>query len=199
MTQQLGFDIEDMIVEAALDAAGPWQGAPLGYTSDYYTPDELADAFARYVLENGRCGCYVNSHMWCPAIARSPLVLDEHELHVLHAATHCSQGGHDHKDLTDKGGFQANCPTCRWHAIDDDENRVIEAWHDHAMPGWRDLPTLPGGMSPKAQQTWLEEHYPPNWQIVGAPVLTLRTRIGTRHVDQRSPFGGYDLCNGTVD
>lgn len=197
MTQQLGFDIESLIDEATLEAAGTWQGAPLGYTSEYYTPDELADAFERFVLENGRFDCYGQSHMWRPAIARNPLTVAGHELHVLHASTHCSHGDRD--DLAGCGGAQANCPTCRWNVIDHDESHVIEAWHDHAMPGWRDLPTLPGGLSLKRQQTWLEEHYPPEWQIDGAPVLTLRSGIGTRHVDGRSPFGGYDLCIGTLD
>lgn len=199
MTQQLGFDIESLIDEATLEAAGTWQGAPLGYTSEYYTPDELAEAFERFVLENGRFDCYGQSHMWRPAIARNPLTVAGHELHVLHASTHCSHEDRDHDDLAGCGGAQANCPTCRWNVIDHDESHVIEAWHDHAMPGWRDLPTLPGGLSLKRQQAWLEEHYPPEWQIDGAPVLTLRSGIGTRHVDGRSPFGGYDLCIGTLD
>lgn len=47
MAYQLGFDIQALIDEATLEAAGPWQGAPLGYTSDYYTPTELAEAFER--------------------------------------------------------------------------------------------------------------------------------------------------------
>lgn len=199
MTQQLGFDIEAMIDEATLEADGPWNGAPLGYTPDYYTPEELSAAFDRYVLENGRFGCLIYSHMWAPAIARSPLVIDRHELHVLHANTSCERPEHRHPDLANEGGSQANCPTCRWHVIDHDENNVIEAWHDHAMPGWRDLPTLPNGLSEKVKRAWLEEHYPPQWQTGGAPVLTLRTGIGTRHVDRRSPFGGYDLCVGIID
>lgn len=198
MAQQLDFDIESLIDEATLAAAGPWGGAPLFYTAQYHTPAELEEAFERYVLENGRFGCYVESHMWHPAIASRPLSVASHELHVLNASTHCPYDDHDHEDLTQLGGAQANCPACRWHAIDHDENTVIEAWHDHAMPGWRDLPTLPAGLSAKRQQTWLQENYPPDWQFVGAPVLTLRSPNCTRHVDGRSPFGGYDLCIGTA-
>jgi len=32
-------------------AATPWHGAPLAYTTDYYTPDELRAAFERYRAE----------------------------------------------------------------------------------------------------------------------------------------------------
>lgn len=74
------------------------------------------------------------------------------------------------------------------------------------MPGWRDLPVLPSKLSatlstPSKQSTargaaWIEENYPPAWQIPGAPVRTLRQPMGTRHVAGRSPLGGYDLCAG---
>ncbi|WP_282072367.1 DUF6349 family protein [Janibacter hoylei] len=194
MAYQLGFDIQALIDEATLEAAGPWQGAPLGYTSDYYTPTELAEAFERFILENGHFNCLARSHMWRPLLTQRPLVVAGHELHALMAMTRCSHEDHDHEDLSAAGGYQANCPNCRWHVIAADEDSVIEALHDHAMPGWRDLPVMPGEVNEKSRRAWVEEHYPAEWQFIGAPVLTVRARNATRHVEGRSPFGGYDLC-----
>ncbi len=39
--------------------------------------------------------------------------------------------------------YQANCAPCRWHHLAPDSEAVVEAAHDHAMPGWRDLPVMP--------------------------------------------------------
>ena len=42
MTQeQFAFDIEGMIHEAAVEAAPEWTGAPLHFTTPYYSPAEL--------------------------------------------------------------------------------------------------------------------------------------------------------------
>ena len=73
--------------------------------------------------------------------------------------------------------------------------------------GWRDLPVLPTSLSTylnqpstthtqRALSAWVEDNYPVEWQFAGAPVRTIRTPIGTRHVAGRSPLGGYDLTAG---
>ena len=49
------FDLADFEREAV--AATPWHGAPLTYTTDYYTPEELRAAFERYRAERGDFGC----------------------------------------------------------------------------------------------------------------------------------------------
>lgn len=48
------FDLADFEREAV--AATPWRGAPLTYTTDYYTPEELRAAFERYRAERGDSG-----------------------------------------------------------------------------------------------------------------------------------------------
>lgn len=69
----------------------------------------------------------------------------------------------------------------------------MEAWHDHAMPGWRDLPVRPSGLKAAALEAWLDA-YPSGWKRPGAPIRTVRDPHGTRHVPGRSPWGGYDLA-----
>ena len=94
------------------------------------------------------------------------------------------------------------CDTCELHWINDDENAVAEAWNDHAYPGWRNLPILPGKlrgqmgtrkMTPKLEE-WLEANYPAQFRVPGAPILTTRGGNGTRHVPDYSPYGGYDIA-----
>ena len=92
--------------------------------------------------------------------------------------------------------YQMICEGCRWHHIATSENAVVEAWHDHALPGWRDLPILPAKISTQKQArvlAWLEDTYPPEWVRPGVPIRTHRSQHGTRHVPGRSPLGGYDL------
>ena len=45
-------------------AATAWDGAPLAYTTSYYSPAELDAAFDRYRAEFGGFGCIPRSHMW---------------------------------------------------------------------------------------------------------------------------------------
>ena len=95
------------------------------------------------------------------------------------------------------------CSVCSWQAITDDENTAVEAWHDHAMPGWRDLPTLPsklrGHMGTRkmtpALEAWFDANYPENFRVPGAPILTDRGGSGMRHVPDYSPYGGFDLSD----
>lgn len=85
-----------------------------------------------------------------------------------------------------------------------DENEAAEDANDHCWPGWRDLPIVPkvpeGGTTKKdkqARSSWvrkLNNLYPAGWLESGGPIRTLRTGVGTRHVPERTPFGGYDMC-----
>ena len=102
--------------------------------------------------------------------------------------------------------YQAICEPCEWNGITDRENDAVEMWHDHALPGWRELPIVPSrlrmmdkdGLS-KAAKKWISEHYPKSMQVPGAPIITERRPFGTRHVPGRSPWGGYDLSHTAVD
>lgn len=193
---QLAIDIDDLIRQAELENAGEWHGAPLGYTADYYTPGEHQAAMDRWILEHGHFACRL-SGIWSPTLTNSAITADDHNIVILSA--------HAPEETI---AYQANCGPCRWHYINT-ENAVIEAAHDHAMPGWRDLPILPtkhgAALSTPSKQTtqrvteWIHEHYPTEWIFPGAPVRTTRQRYGTRHVSGRSPLGGYDLSAGIRD
>lgn len=215
MTQDALFDTEQLARDAV--AATPWTGrCPLRYTTDYYTPTELDAAFARWRAQYGHFGSIPLSHMWFSSLSDKPLILDDHELHVYKADASCdlsvygipSPGRdaalHDHTThpLPGQHMTQANCPTCRWHRIGD-ERDVIEAWHDHAFPGWRQLPVLPAklGRSRGERKTdqkirdWTLTNYPTQWHRHGSPIVTERGPHGTRPVAGRAPFGGYDMAH----
>lgn len=192
-------------------AATPWTGsAPLGYTTGYFDPVDLRAAFDRYVAEYGRFGCRTVSHMWVDHITDHGFTFGDHEMVLMDVdgGRECPPG-HDHgaDPLPRKLMYQAICAPCRWHEIGEVSNAVIDAWHDHAMPGWRDLPVFPLALSraetrqqKAAAMAWITKNYPAEWQQPGVPVRTTREPNGTRHVSGRSPLGGYDLAiNWRID
>ncbi|MGD9429986.1 DUF6349 family protein [Arthrobacter russicus] len=85
------------------------------------------------------------------------------------------------------------------------KNTAVEAWHDHALPGWRRLPIVPArvrvrndkGLTKQARE-WITDHYPASAQVPGAPIITERGEYATRHVPNYSPWGGYDLSYTAV-
>lgn len=201
---QLAFDIDTLIHDADLQAAPPWTGpAPLCFTTDYYTPDELGTAFRRWQFEAGSFGCIPRSHMWHPAITMERANTDTpgHDLTVLTADLRCEHYGERCQCVGDLI-HRAICETCRWHA-DGTEAHVVAAWHDHAWPGWRHLPVVPTevvkwddrGRPGKKLAAWIEQNQPTRWQVPGAPIITVRAQHGTRHVPRRSPWGGFDLSH----
>ena len=65
MPVQQAFDIDALIREANATFKGAWRGAaPLHFTTEYFTAEELSEAWARYIEDNGHFGCLVYSHMW---------------------------------------------------------------------------------------------------------------------------------------
>lgn len=211
MTQaQLAFDIEGMLHEAAIEAAPQWSGAPLHFTADFHTPNALDAAVAHWQFLHKLDGSRPQSRMWHRAIAVPGGVdVGMHSFDLFTADLRCEPWDHPDPhdgcacvgDLT----YMAICEPHRWHAIADDENTAVEGWHDHAFPGWRDLPIMPShlrqvdkvGLSNAAKQ-WVERNYPESMQVDGAPVITERSSMGTRHVPGRSPWGGYDLSHTAV-
>jgi hypothetical protein len=206
---QLTFDA--LFHTAAVEAAPPWQGAPLGFTTDYYPPAELDAAFGHWqFLHAGELGAYAASHMWHRAITvPAGVELGTHRFDLFTADLRCEPWNHEepHGACLCLGDliYQAICEPCRWHIIGDSENAPVEAWHDHAVPGWRDLPTVPahipisdGARLTKTARAWISEHYPPDVQVPGAPIITERSHGGHRHVPGRSPWGGYDLSHTTT-
>ena len=101
--------------------------------------------------------------------------------------------------------YRGVCTWCDWESSHfwSDENTAVEDALDHAWPGWRDVPVLEkspeGGSSAAAKKKlhkWRDQMdalYPPGWVAQGGPIKTWREYGATRHVPNRSGFGGYDL------
>lgn len=208
--EQLAFDIEGMLDEAAVDAAPEWRGAPLHFTTAYYSPSDLDDAVAHWQFLHRLDGSRRDSRMWHRAIAvPGGVEFGEHGFDLFTADLRCDPWKHPAPhggcacvgDLT----YMAICEPHGWHAIAGDDNAAVEAWHDHSFRGWCDLPVVPArlrntqeiGLS-EAARKWIQQHYPASMQVVGAPVITERSGIGTRHVPGRSPWGGYDNSSTAV-
>lgn len=194
------FDLADLARQAV--AATPWHGAPLAYTTDYYTPAQLRAAFDRYRSEFGNFACTPRSHMWHDTVCDRDFTLGVHGCVHLVADTRCTEADHDHSGEPFPHAYmhQMICEPCSWHYISTNENEAVEAWHDHALPTWRTLPVMPAKLrsdDPKMKARrldWIAEHYPAELQIPGAPILA--DRAG-RHVAHRSPLGGYELAIST--
>lgn len=199
--------------------------APLNFTRDYFHPDELEAASRWLRYEEGLSfGSAVGSiHTWTLGITTAWCVPEgtaAHSLCMLYCCLDCfGIDGHGidydhHRDYplapeevgrrpmrcACVGGtlHQAVCTVCEWHHIGVTETEIVEAWHDHAFPGWRQLPVAPASLSGKGMAKWLSESYPPDWQVPAAPILTMRQGFGTRHVPGRSPWGGFDMCGGVI-
>lgn len=201
--------IDDLIHEADVASLPEWDGAPLHFTTARHTPDELRAAFARWQQVHGRLGSIPSSRMWHDALIGGGRGIREHTIARFHADTRCqwylheqSQPGADRVACYCVGDLltQFICEPCGWRHIGTEHDCVL-AWHDHALPGWRDLPALPGKLrgqmgtklTPKVQ-TWLEDNYPPEFLIEGAPIITLReSRLVGRAIPGYSPLGGYDI------
>ena len=200
LDQDCLFDLDELRRQEVAET--PWHGAPLAYTTDYYPVTELEAAWDRYIAEHGHFGCIPRSHMWHtwnPLFTVCDVNLESgHSLVVLSADTRCDEDDHDHTaaPLPGKLMYQAICEPCQWHRIGA-ESEVVIAWHDHAMPGWRDLPAVPA--KTKNVTAWAQEHYPAQWQFDGAPIVTAREHpSASRAVAGRSPWKGYDIAAETM-
>jgi hypothetical protein len=209
--EQLAFDIEAMLHESAVETTPEWTGAPLGFTTACWSASDLDAAHEHWQFLHKLDQARTQSRMWHRAIAvPGKVVLGDHGFDLFTADLRCEPWTHPepHRDCQCVGDliYQAICEPHGWHVIAGDENSAVEGWHDHAFPGWRDLPIVPArlrsvdqpGLS-KAANKWIAEHYPPPAQIVGAPVITERSNFGTRHVPGRSPWAGYDISHTAVD
>lgn len=207
---QLAFDLDALNHAAEVEAAPEWQGAPLHFTTDYFSPAALDEAFEHWCFVSGHFDSLALSHMWHRYIGLNGHTdFQEHSIDVFDAELRCLAREHrdGDEDCSCVGGMlvQAICEPCDWHVIADNENAVVEAWHDHAMPGWRDLPVVPErirvrdtkGLTLHARD-WIAEHYPIQMQVPGAPIITERGQYATRHVPGYSPWGGFDLSYTAV-
>ena len=130
---------------------------------------------------------------------------------MLTAALHCD---HYHRDClcVGRGGvYRGACLHCTWEGpLRDGENAAAEDAHDHAWPGWRELPLVPrrpdtasnSQKTSAALRNWIARvnaAYPAGWLEASGPIRTSRSTYGTRHVPNHTGFGGYDLCGEMTD
>lgn len=187
-TQQLAWDFD--LAEVATYTGR----APLHFTAEAFTLDEYRDAFEEWKRIHGSFGCFGRSHMWHLGFKGTMTATPGHNMQILDA------------DLDWTRPTRVACE-CGWLSdIHERESPCVEEWHDHAWPGWRGLPVVPeevrpagGGVGADKKATqWVTDRYPTDFQKPGAPVITMRNGIGTRHVPGYSPWGGFDLCAESV-
>lgn len=194
MTAQLAFDLSEPLPD--------WTGSPLGYHEQFATVEQHVAALERWAEQHGEFGATKRSRMWRPSFYAGAVEQGEHTCHVLTAECRTLREG-ELRDLPahvpEAYMHQAICEPCAWHHIDPSERVVVEAWHDHAFPGWRTLPILPVALQPvtgtgrsKKAIAWIEAEY--GDRPAGHPLRTERpSSRATRHVPGRSPWGGFDL------
>jgi hypothetical protein len=164
----------------------------------YFQRLDAADA---WTATHGHFDSNLRSHAWRPACG-SPAgryaATDAHRPAVLTADLRCH---HYDQECACLGGlvYRGGCLHCDWEGdIRADENSAAEDAHDHAWPGWRDLPIVARRPeNQKARPRWIEavtDAYPAGWLESGGPIRTARRQYGTRHVPSHTGFGGYDLC-----
>ncbi|MDP9843340.1 DUF6349 family protein [Streptosporangium lutulentum] len=104
----------------------------------------------------------------------------------------------------EKATKRGACLGCEWEGQDRrTEKDAVEDAHDHAWPGWRNLPgVLPPSSTAlyekKVYERWLAEvkrAYPIGWLEAGGPIVTIRRDSAfSRHEPGKAPGGGYDLA-----
>ena len=211
---QMTFDIDQLLRTVEREALPLWDGMPMfEYTTAYYSPAEHEAMFARRKLEE-----YESTkarHAWGSAMCLDlPGQTEDGHTFVAYIADlrcFCSLSYRTVTEFAEAGYCRCPgdlltkvvCAECKWHHIGT-ETHAVEAWHDHAFPGWKDLPVFPaklrGQMGSREltpnREEWLEAHYPATFRTPLAPVLTDRQKFGTRHVPGYSPLGGFDLSVG---
>lgn len=201
MIEQLAWDFTELDEKPAHTGS-----APFHFTMEYFTVDEFAAAKAASALVCGDWP-FTGGHrrMWGKSFVNPAFTGGRHGLMILSADLQCDckfkRGENDPCSCVGDLMSNAICDPCAWHSVGT-EDSAVEAWHDHAWPGWRDLPVIPVGVRPgagginkstKGALAWVVANYPPEWQVPGAPMVTQRDGSGRRHVPGYSPWGGYDL------
>ena len=196
--------VEQLDLFAEADAAAAqrkFDEAPSIYDTSARGYAHRLTAIADWTAQYGSFDSNLRSHAWRPAngspdnpdaaTARcQPAVLTA-DLRCHHHREDCSCVG----DLVYRGA----CLRCEWEGdVRASENAAAEDAHDHAWPGWRELPIVQRRPeNSKARPHWIEQvndAYPDGWLESGGPIRTARQRYGTRHVPNHTGFGGYDLC-----
>lgn len=181
-------DLLDYLAE--LDAPEPRDPGPcpMGYTEDRYTLGEITQAYDAWTdLHPDRMQAHYTGWrlpMWEEPVAGPP----GHSCVVVSAAPDGRYCDHVHRAIDDTCGWASPVLTLR--------DAALLAWHDHAWPGWRDLPALVARDSAN-EHRWpdlIRATQPEAWQVPNAPIITDRPHRATgRTVIGRSPWGGCDI------
>lgn len=190
------------VIEAAEDLH-------LGFTADLPEHGVIERAAEAWEAINGIFGMAFKYRGWqIPWFDHYRPIVSGHNIMTYRAYLGCNLVHYRDPDCACVGDYvyRVRCEPCDWVSRPaDSTNAVVELWHDHAWPGWRDLPAIPLDLQDrhntppskawKRSAAWRAENYGPEWDKPGAPVVTERAPIGTRHVEGRSPNEGYDLSD----
>lgn len=184
--------------------------APSLFASSARGVQERVAEFKAWCEQHDSFASYRRSHAWLPEITNQigwdystelpPRCLPT----ILHAdLSDCAHAGRRCYDI---GGlvYRGACYGCTWEAdTRATASEAVEDAHDHAWPGWRDLPIVPQppdrGTSKReiaamaAWETTTAALLPQGWLAAGGPIVTTRSPGATRDVPGGSRFGGYDL------
>lgn len=141
-----------------------------------------------------------------PLVARIRVAMCHpgHEVPIIPSGHRCWPTVLYDRELPNRPYF-AGCLGCGWLGPQrEEENDASEDANDHAWPGWRDLPVVPGppahGLSRAAQRAFarwrddVDSVYPPGWLEDGGPIRTARSGYAGRHVPAKTPWGGFDMA-----
>jgi hypothetical protein len=151
--------------------------------------------------QHGRFGYLGRSHAWTVQIMCPESPTERCQPTVLSADLRCDcdRFDRDREPCSCVGElmYRGACRGCDWEGQPHEaENAAAEDACDHAWPGWTDLPVVADVPEERKKRArWVESVtalYPPGWLEAGGPI---RTQYGTRHVPNRTPFGGYDMAH----
>ncbi|MFD7580968.1 DUF6349 family protein [Kitasatospora sp. NPDC059817] len=105
--------------------------------------------------------------------------------------------------------FRGGCLACGWEGsvhrgagYGDGDNQAVEDAHDHAFPGWRELPPLTTTEDrwalPHDRARWaqLTSRYPPGWLDQGAPLVAWSRHRREAHAPPHRGRPRYELRVG---
>lgn len=211
----LSLDSEQLDLFAEVEAAEEQRrmdAAPTLFDTEQRGYFARIAAANRWAEDYGHFDCLRRSHAWhssaTPFDHTEPTATCRPA--TLTAALHCDH--YDRQCLCVGGGvYLGACLHCTWEGpLRDDENTAAEDAHGHAWPCWRELPLVPrrpdntstSKQTSSALRRWIDQVnaiYPTGWLESGGPIRTRRSTHGTRHVPNRTGFGGYDLCGDVTD
>lgn len=190
---------EQLDLLAELEQQAALLPAPTLYSS---TVRGLAGRAAEYSAWRdafGTLGSSRRSHAWTVEVACPGEATEQCQPTVLSADLRCDCPWGQPCFCVGDLMYRGACRGCAWEGPPcDSENSAAEDAHDHAWPGWRELPIVPAiPEERKKRAVWVEHAtalYPAGWLERGGPIRTERRGGGMRHVPNWTPFGGYDMA-----